>query len=182
MVRLDTESERMPSAFSERIGEGPGGLGLSGTGLGGGGKGAGVPLTDILSMSARLRARLESMGTENSGAFGHVHGTHVTRPPPLELMPRPIIERVVAANVGRFRSCHALGLRRNPSLSGRVDVAFTVSAGGQVTEARDAGGGLDDEVVRSCVVRTFLDLRFAPPADGAPHEMTFSLPLTQERG
>jgi hypothetical protein len=175
---LAPESDRVQSAFTEKIGEGV--VGLSGTGLGGGGKGEGVPLTDILDMSAHLRANLERMGTENSGEFYHLKGTHVTRPPPFQPMPRPIIERVVAANAGRFRACHGLGLRRNPRLSGRVEVAFTIGAAGQVTQARDAGGELDDEIVRTCVVRTFLDLRFAPPADSAPHEMTFSIPLTNE--
>jgi hypothetical protein len=167
---LDTDGDRVKNMSTETIGESSAGLGLSGTGLGGGGKGAGIPLTDIAGMSERLRANIERMGSENSGAFGHVRGTHVPRPPPLQLVPVPraVIERIVAANSGRFRACHRVGLRRNPRLSGRIDVLFTIAAGGHVTEARDAGGELDDEIVRICVVRTFLGLAFAPPANGAP--------------
>jgi hypothetical protein len=124
------------------------------------------------------------MRAEDKGGFGHVRDTRGrlvgTAPPPIVPIPQPVIERIVRANGGRFRMCYGLGLRRNPVLEGRVNVAFTIGANGEVTEAADAGGELDDDVVRKCVVRAFYGLAFPKPMGGVPQKRTF--PVTLRRG
>ncbi len=83
---------------------------------------------------------------------------------------------MLRANAGRFRMCLEPGLRRNPRLAGRVNVAFVIGADGRVTTAHDAGGALDDDQVRRCVVQTFFGLSFPRPPLGT-QAVTFPIGL-----
>jgi hypothetical protein len=160
---------------------------LSGVGLGGGGKvgyvGDDGPPGGVLSADA-IQAQIASM---DPNGFGHVKDTrgHIPRGPqvrfpselPSERVPASVIASVVRANAGRFHVCHGIGLRRNPTLAGRVQVAFTIDAKGQVTLAHDAGGALEDEDVRRCVVKAFFGLTFPPPPRGGTQNVTFPIVL-----
>jgi hypothetical protein len=183
---LDAPSDRVMAMFTEPVGETSGGLSLSGTGLGGGGKGAGIHIAEVGVPSRRTQERLDPPSRPPSeGDLPHVldNGRSVDPndgPSHIQPIPRPVIERVVRAHSSRFRMCRDLGRRRNPSLAGRVNVEFTIGAGGAVREARDAGGDLDDDTVRTCVVRTFLALPFPPPMDGVPQKVLFPIVLRRD--
>lgn len=81
-------------------------------------------------------------------------------------IPSEIIQRVVRQSFGRFRGCYESALRTNPSLSGRVSVAFVVARDGSVSSAQSAGSDLPDAGVVACVVKGFYGLSFPAPEDG----------------
>ena len=66
------------------------------------------------------------------------------------------------------------------SMGSGFGLAFTIGAGGEVREVRDAGGDLDDELVRTCVVRTFLGLSFPPPMGGGAQKAVLPIILRRE--
>jgi hypothetical protein len=176
---IETDVARVREMFAEPVGESAGGLVLSGIGLAGGGKGAGIPITEVGMLARRTRERLDDASTAGTeGTFAHVPDTRTAgnatgrRAPPSPI-PSAAIERVVHANDGRLRACYAQAQRRKPSLTGNVVVSFTIAPSGEVSDARDAGGELEDEAVRACVVRTFLGLSFAPSPDGAPRKVVY---------
>ncbi|HEY2509914.1 MAG TPA: AgmX/PglI C-terminal domain-containing protein, partial [Polyangiaceae bacterium] len=125
---------------------------------GGGGKAGGgeeVTSLEIPQLTQQLR---EELAHPLPGGFAHIRDLRRGGPggdthrAPWERIPDETIGRLVRTNRGRFESCHNAGRIRNPNLAGSVNVAFTIDAGGRVTEAHDAGGELDDEAVRACVV------------------------------
>jgi hypothetical protein len=150
------------------------GLGLSGTGLGAGGLGTGVGLgfIDTAGHGSGTCAGSHCQGFGNSG--GIIGGGHTPRAAKLRVtdtkvsgrIPPEVIQRVVRQNFGRFRACYEAGLRNNPSLQGRVAVAFTVGRDGSVGSAQSAGSDLPDSNVVSCVVKQFYGLSFPAPEDG----------------
>jgi hypothetical protein len=94
--------------------------------------------------------------------------------------PRTLIDRVVATHSGQFRACHSAGLPRSALIAGFVRVAFVIDADGKVTQTRDAGGGLEDEAVRQCVVQAFGRLAFAPTRLRSPQSLTYDVQLESE--
>lgn len=81
-------------------------------------------------------------------------------------LPPGAIQRVVHSNFGRFRACYQSALQSNPSLQGRVAVAFVIGRDGRVVSARDAGSDLPNAGVVSCVVGAFSGLTFTAPESG----------------
>ena len=75
-------------------------------------------------------------------------------------VPPDAIRRVVHQNFGAVQLCYESGLRRNPALSGRVAVKFTIDAAGTVAVAADGGSDIPDAQVVACVVRSFANLIF----------------------
>lgn len=86
--------------------------------------------------------------------------------------------RVVAAikrRIGAIKSCYEQGLRRDPSLAGKLTMRFTVQPGGGVTDARASTDSLGDPSVANCVARKLRGLRFDPgPVGGS---VTFAYPF-----
>jgi hypothetical protein len=96
-------------------------------------------------------------------------------PPRVGSLPRAAIQSVVRKNFGWFRLCYEDGLRRNPSLQGRVLTAVVIGRTGAVETTSDAGSDLPDPQVVSCVVRSFRKLTFPPPeGDG---NVSFTYPI-----
>lgn len=94
------------------------------------------------------------------GAYGHM----VTgRLPPESVL------RILRANWGRIRLCYENGLRRNPTLAGRVVVRFIIGRDGSVNNSADGGSTLPDPEVVSCIVRAFYGLSFPQPEGGIVH-------------
>ncbi|MBW2455921.1 MAG: AgmX/PglI C-terminal domain-containing protein [Deltaproteobacteria bacterium] len=81
-------------------------------------------------------------------------------------IPAAVIQRIVRANYGHFRACYQDGLRRNPSLEGRVAVSFIINRDGTVYGAANGGSSLADPSVVSCVVSSFGGLTFPAPENG----------------
>jgi hypothetical protein len=81
-------------------------------------------------------------------------------------LPSEVIQRIVRQNYGRFRFCYEGGLRKNPSLEGRVAVRFVIGRDGAVSNVTNGDSDLPDASVVSCVIRTYYDLSFPKPEDG----------------
>jgi hypothetical protein len=110
-------------------------------------------------------------------------GAHVARPPRVRMgyttvsgrLPSQTIQRIVRQNFGRFRVCYGEGLRRNPSLSGRVTTRFVIDRAGAVARVADGGSDLGDPAVVSCVNQSFAGLVFPQPEGGI---VTVDYPIT----
>lgn len=97
-----------------------------------------------------------------------------------ERLPEETIREVVRQSFGNFRSCYEEGLLRDPSLTGRVTVAFVINRKGAVStaEARRApkqkqgaappktGTTITDPAVVQCVLKRFKELTFPAPTRG----------------
>lgn len=75
-----------------------------------------------------------------------------------------IIARVMRRSANQFRYCYERALTKNPTLEGKLVVAFTIGADGSVTSAK-AQEGFDQEV-DSCVVGRIQRLTFPAPSGG----------------
>jgi hypothetical protein len=174
LAGLDGRAARTQAMFGDPAPKdwGVGGLTLSGTGEGGGGRAAGIapdsaaidslpPVPDHpLPPRDAFRSRARS---DLAAAVASIA--------------EDAVKRVVRANGSRFGQCYSAGLRRDPSLAGRVVVAFTLDEHGSVTAAHDdPTSDLADEGVRACIVARFFSLRFAPPRS-APFSAKYSFPF-----
>ena len=173
------------SAGFNPLWDGPAGLGLTGVGEGGGGRGAGIGIGNIGTIG-RVGGIGVGVGGCGNGhcASGQVAGAHQTKAPSLRCGPPPghpelgcttqvhgrlmpeVVQRVVRANYGRFRSCYADALSANPALEGRVSVKFLIDSDGTVTFAEDAGSDLANAKVVDCIVHSFRRLEFPAPTGG----------------
>jgi hypothetical protein len=191
VVGSDRESH-MGNLWSGDPGEAFGwGLGLEGTGEGGGGDGKGVGINGIgigLSGTCASSNTADCKGGMGHG-HGHVGGNYVPKGPSITWNPitttngrldPAVIQRIVRLNSGRFVGCYKDGLRTNPSLQGRVSVAFVIGRDGTVTTAHDTtGSDIGDQNVRSCVVKSFYGLSFPEPAGGIV-SVTYPFTFTPE--
>ena len=142
-----------------------------GVGEGGGGRGEGIGLGNIGTFG-------HGAGTGTGQGFGSGHGrlggSHQTRAPSIRQgattvngrLPPEVIQRIVRQNFGRFKLCYEDGLRKNPSLQGRVAVKFVIDRSGAVSTAQDGGSEIQDPGVVQCVVRGFNNLSFPQPEGG----------------
>ncbi len=88
-------------------------------------------------------------------------------------LPPEVIQRIVRANFGRYRSCYQSALKTNPNLQGRVSVRFIIGRNGSVNSA-SGSGDLPNQGVISCVTQAFYGLSFPAPDNGI---VTVSYPI-----
>jgi Ca-activated chloride channel family protein len=89
-------------------------------------------------------------------------------------LPGEVVSRLLRQSVGRFRNCYQMGLQRNPSLSGRMNLSFVIGQGGNVVAVRDAGSSLGDMGVTGCVQNAVRAVSFPQPSGGF---VTVNVPL-----
>jgi hypothetical protein len=85
---------------------------------------------------------------------------------------------LIRGQMGGIRSCYERALRNNPTLSGRLEVRFTIGTSGRVTSASSNGLGAAPEV-GSCVVSRVRGLVFPTPEGGS---VDFSFPFNFSPG
>ena len=83
------------------------------------------------------------------------------------------VSSVVSRRIGAIKGCYERALKRDPSLSGKITIRFTISGSGKVTTARPTLNQLNSEVA-SCITGAFLRFRFPPPEGGT---VTFEYPF-----
>ncbi len=85
-------------------------------------------------------------------------------------MPTSLLRR----RKGAIIACYERALKRNPNLSGKVELQFTVSAVGKVTGADIGADTLHDDEVNTCITSIVKSWRFPAPDGGEVH---FSYPF-----
>ena len=93
-----------------------------------------------------------------------------------QVIDRSMARYLSRLSYGRFRLCYEQGLRKDPTLQGRVTVKFVIDAQGHVSQANDGGSDLPDSDVVVCVLRAFSNLAFPQPDGGG--QVTVVYPLT----
>jgi hypothetical protein len=143
------------------------GLGLAGIGEGGGGRGEGIGLGSIGTLG-------HGAGTGTGQGFGsgngRLGGAHRAKPATVKMgagtvagrLPREVIQRIVRQNFGRFRLCYENGLRKDPTLAGKVSVSFEITRGGETSKIA-ATSDMKDKTVVACVQKGFAGLSFPQP-------------------
>ena len=160
-------------------GRGSGGTGLRGTGSGGGGTGPGTLFggggvgTGVGVGSGSGGGR----GSGGPGARGRPHGEVAVRmqteTPHVSgyLSPEQIM-RVVRQNQAAVRYCYEAQLQRQPSLRGRIEIAWRINREGRVTTSRVARSTMGNPGVEGCIVRQVRNWRFDQP-DGGEVDVVF---------
>lgn len=160
-------------------GRGSGGTGLRGTGSGGGGTGPGTLFggggvgTGVGVGSGSGGGR----GSGGPGARGRPHGEVAVRmqteTPHVSgyLSPEQIM-RVVRQNQAAVRYCYEAQLQRQPSLHGRIEIAWRINREGRVTTSRVARSTMGNPGVEGCIVRQVRNWRFDQP-DGGEVDVVF---------
>ncbi len=76
------------------------------------------------------------------------------------------INRIVHALRGDLRGCYVAPLRETPTLAGKLNVKFTISSTGSVSEVRISQSSLNHASLEDCVRRLILAWHFPKPTDG----------------
>jgi Zn-dependent protease with chaperone function len=77
-----------------------------------------------------------------------------------------VIQTVVRAGFGSFRTCYESALQKNAQLRGTVTVSFAIEPSGAVENASDHGSDVPDPAFVACVVDGFSRLSFPAPQGG----------------
>ncbi|MBW2378042.1 MAG: hypothetical protein DRH30_00195 [Deltaproteobacteria bacterium] len=86
-----------------------------------------------------------------------------------------LVQRQIKQRLKSITRCYESELRKNPSLSGKVTVTFTIQERGNVTDARATENTTGSPAVADCVTRTISRFRFNPGPDGG--SVTFRYPF-----
>lgn len=133
------------------------GLGQSGTINGGG--------NNIGSGAAPVEERV-IRGSANVGSGDSVGGEGA--------VDANAVARIIRGQLGGIRSCYERALRNNPTLSGRLEVHFTIGGSGRITSINSSGLPAAPEV-GTCVEGRIRNLVFPQPEGGS---VEFSFPFT----
>jgi hypothetical protein len=108
--------------------------------------------------------------------LARVHFGPMKTDDPTSLQPDQVLLKISTLYIAGLQRCYQLGLRGDANLSGRVELTFTVSETGKVTDAAATGV---TQAVDSCVDAQMATWRFAIPRDkkGQPTDSTMHLVL-----
>ena len=82
------------------------------------------------------------------------------------------IMRVVRQNQAAVRYCYENQLQRQPSLRGRIEIAWRINREGRVTTSRVARSTMGNPGVEGCIVRQVRNWHFDQP-DGGEVDVVF---------
>jgi TonB family protein len=117
---------------------------------------------------------LRGAGTIASGSTGagatekRVSGVVKSEAPAVdgELDPA-LVSKEVRARIGAVKACYERALKRNPNLSGKVKVRWTITAAGTVSGVDIADDSMGDSEVSSCIKQLVARWRFPAPSGGS---------------
>ena len=78
-----------------------------------------------------------------------------------------LVSKEVRARIGAVKACYERALKRNPNLSGKVKVRWTITAAGTVSGVDIADDSMGDSEVSSCIKQLVARWRFPAPAGGS---------------
>ncbi len=77
------------------------------------------------------------------------------------------IARVVRARIRMVQDCYERELKRNPQLSGKIEIEFTIGENGTVEDARVSNNRMGSDGVGACIVGRIRRWRFPRPKGGS---------------
>jgi TonB family protein len=86
-----------------------------------------------------------------------------------------LVQQQIKLRLKSITRCYESELRKNPSLSGKVTITFTIQERGNVTDARASENTTGSPAVAECVTRAISRFRFNPGPDGG--SVTFRYPF-----
>jgi outer membrane biosynthesis protein TonB len=91
-----------------------------------------------------------------------------------------MVRQIIRKRIMVFRRCYEDGLARDSTLAGRVDIAFSINARGQVASSRVHATSLDprDQRVSNCFAKAFIRWIFPKPAGGATVSVVYPFMLS----
>jgi len=133
-----------------------------------------------------INVKLESLNAKQSGKLSEKSEIRVESPvmvPATNGTPQgdlkfDLISQVLSDNIGGIKFCYELGLKRNPALSGKVEVEFTIDESGKVESADVISSTLKDTRVQDCILRKIRSLKFPQPSGG---KVTVKFPFVFEQ-
>jgi hypothetical protein len=82
-------------------------------------------------------------------------------------LPQGEIQKVIRAHFKEFRACYDAGLKREPTLEGRIQLRFVISREGTVIQVTDTGElKARAPEVSSCAIEVMSALVFPKPDGG----------------
>ncbi len=149
---------------------GVGGLGSRGSGSGGGGTGLGL---GGLGTKGGGRGR----GGNGSIDLGG-RGKDSTRIIPGKTtvvggLSKDVIAKVIKRHQNEIKFCFEQELQKNPDLSGKVAVAFTIDPAGAVADANVAESSLSNNNAENCMLARIRRWKFPEPQGGGVVSVTF---------
>ncbi|MDX2023859.1 MAG: AgmX/PglI C-terminal domain-containing protein [Deltaproteobacteria bacterium] len=154
----------------EKAFEGVGGLtvatgddGLRGVKSGTGGSGKGASISGL-----RGGGSIEGASTGSVGGEKSVKAVVSSAAPSVdgELDPN-IVAKEVKRRLGAVKVCYERALKRNPALSGKIVVVWTITPEGTVTGIDVENDSLGDPEVAQCIKKNISGWRFPRPAGGS---------------
>jgi hypothetical protein len=133
-------------------------------GIKGGGKGTGRVAT---VGGLRGGGSISEGGTGNAAAEKKVAGVVKSEAPAVdgELDPG-LVAKEVRSRLGAIKACYERALKRNPNLSGKVVIHWTITAAGTVSGVDVEQDTLGDAEVASCIKSLIARWRFPAPSGG----------------
>ncbi len=158
---------------------GMGGVGLVGTGRGGGGTGEGTIGLGNVGLMGKGGGGGDRSGYGGGGGAGFKDRTK--RKPKVRRgkasirgnIDKDIIRRIVRNHHNEVRHCYNQGLAKDPNLSGRVAVMFTIGPTGTVPKAAVAESTISDRNVANCVAKAVRRWKFPKPTTGGSAMVTY---------
>jgi TonB family protein len=113
----------------------------------------------------------------------------VTSSPPLPIvrqakpsvegpLDRDIIRRIIRAHINEVRSCYGQGLRKDPTLAGRVVIDFEIESTGKVDTSSVRESTLSDASVGNCIGKAVRRWKFPRPRGGGEVEVSYPFNLS----
>jgi outer membrane biosynthesis protein TonB len=153
----------------EKAFQGVGGIGVASAndqlrGIKSGGSGSGRVAT---VGGLRGGGSISEGGTGNAASEKKVSGIVKTEAPAVdgELDPG-LISKEVRARAGAIKACYERALKRNPTLTGKIVMHWTITAAGTVSGVDVEQDSLGDSEVGSCIKSLIARWRFPAPAGG----------------
>lgn len=149
---------------------GVGGLGTRGNGKGGGGTGLGI---------GGLGTQGNGRGTGGSGGIDlGQRGKQIVKVVPGKTtviggLDKDVIAKVIRDHMAEIKYCYETELNKNPSLAGKVAVAFTIDPTGAVSEANVSETTLNNSTAEQCMIRRIRRWKFPEPKGGGVVAVTY---------
>ncbi len=146
---------------------GAGGKGLKGVDAGGGGQTVGIDGPSTKGLGRGFEGGGIGEGISGPGRLGQKgeHSVNIISEnvQVLSGLPKDVINEVVARHKSEIRACYDAALQRNPSVKGKIVVAFSISPQGVVQTASVKESTVGDSMLGNCITSRVKSWIFPKP-------------------